>query len=195
MTSASKLKEKLRQNEQARERAVDQYRDNEITLKENEQRAAALVGQIMEQERMMSLEQNELIKTRLDRLNDQQHFNNRQLKALNTTLSDMSDLEALYRTKREEMDRTHQERLKELVKREKTLKNKIKGLNQKYQTLHDEYEALSLKKETKRQTDKFMATLLVVFLAVVLGSWFGFGFVDTLRSIGQWFKGIFKRQT
>lgn len=191
MTSASKLKEKLRQNEQARERAVDQYRDNEITLKENEQRAVALVGQIMEQERMMSLEQNELIKTRLDRLNDQQHFNNRQLKALNTTLSDMSELEALYRTKREEMDRTHQERLKELVKREKTLKNKIKGLNQKYQTLHDEYEALSLKKETKRQADKFMATLLVVFLAVVLGSWFGFGFVDLLRSIGQWFKSLF----
>lgn len=59
MFSASKLKEKLIQNEQTREH-------------------------------MMGLEQSELCKTSFDRLNDQQHFNNRQLKALNTTLSDMS---------------------------------------------------------------------------------------------------------
>ena len=133
----------------------------------------------------------EVIKGSMDRLNHQQLTNNEYLAELNHNLTNMSDLKAIYETKREIMEQNHQEFVRSLESEANRLKGKIKSRKYELKKIEEEYNELSLRKETKKQADKIIVIGLVVFVAVVLGSWLGLGFVDFLRSIGQGFKGLF----
>ena len=191
MDQLSELKDKLQRNVDNRNTAVERYHEADYALSEKEDKLQRKVASLLEKEKMEMASYREVIKGSMDRLNHQQLTNNEYLAELNHNLTNMSDLKAIYETKREIMEQNHQEFVRSLESEANRLKGKIKSRKYELKKIEEEYNELSLRKETKKQADKIIVIGLVVFVAVVLGSWLGLGFVDFLRSIGQGFKGLF----
>lgn len=191
MDHLSDLKNKLERNKDNRNTAVERYHEADYALSEKEDKLQRKVASLLEKEKMEMASYREVIKGSMDRLNHQQLTNNEYLSELNHNLTDMSDLKAIYETKREIMEQNHQEFVRSLESEANRLQGKIKSRKYELKKIEEEYNELSLRKETKKQADKIIVIGLVVFVAVVLGSWLGLGFVDFLRSIGQGFKGLF----
>ena len=191
MDHLSDLKNKLERNKDNRNTAVERYHYADRALSENEDKLKQKVATLLEKERLELATYRELIKGSVDRLNYQQQQNNEYLSELNNNLTDMSDLKAIYDTKREIMEQNHQEFVRSLESEANRLKREIKSRSYDLKKIEEEYNELSLKKETKKQADKIIAISLVGFVSVVLGSWLGLGFVDLLRSIGQGAKSFF----
>lgn len=191
MDHLSDLKNKLERNKDNRNTAVGKYHDADYVLSENEAKLQRKVATLLEKEKMELAMYREIIKSSVDRLNYQQQENNEYLAKLNNNLVDMSDLKAIYATKREIMEQSHEELLKVLEAQENKLKMKIEDRRHELKKLEQEFDELSLRKETKKQVDKMISIVLVAFIAVIIGSWLGLGFVDLLRSIGLGIKDLF----
>lgn len=191
MDHLSDLKNKLERNKDNRNTAVERYHQADHVVSQNEQRLQNKVATLLEKEKMELANYREVIKGSVDRLSHQQETNNEYLAELNHNLTDMSDLTAIYETKREIMEQNHQELLTALESRENKLKRRINKLKDTTKELQEEYDRTSLRLETKKQADKFISIAIIVFAGVVIGSWLGLGFVDILRAIGAWFKGLF----
>lgn len=190
MDQLSELKDKLKQNIENRNTAVELYHEADNTLSEKEDKLQRRVASLLENEKMALASYREIIKGSMDRLNSNQQENNAQIAELMINLKDMSDLKALYETKREIMEQNHQELVKALENEENKLKRRVSKLRETTNELQEEYDQTSLRLETKKQADKFIAITLFVFAAVVIGSWLGLGFVDILKGIGVWVKGF-----
>lgn len=192
MDPLSELKNKLEQNKDNRNTAVERYHEAEHALTERDDKFQRRVAKLLEKEKMELASYRELIKGSVDRLNYQQQTNNEYLAELNHNLTDMSDLKAIYEARREIMEQNHQELLRALESKENKLKRKVKDRSYELKKLEQEFDELSLRKETKKQIDKLIAIGLVVFVAVILGSWLGLGFVDLIRSVGNNIEDFFK---
>lgn len=191
MDHLSEFKNKLEQNKDNRNNAVERYHEADHALREKEDKLQHRVATLLEKEKMELASYRELIKGSVDRLNYQQQSNNEYLSKLNENLADMSDLKAIYETKREIMQRNHQELLTALESEENKLKIKVSKLRETTKELKEEYDQTSIRLETKKQADKIIIIAIFVFIGVVIGSWLGLGFVDVFRGIGDWFKAIF----
>ena len=191
MDQLSELKDKLQRNIDNRNTAVELYHEADNALSEKEDKLQRKVASLLENEKMALASYREIIKGSMDRLNSNQQENNAQIAELMINLKDMSDLKALYETKREIMEQNHQELVKALENEENKLKRRVSKLKETTKELQEEYDQTSLRLETKKQADKFIAIAIIVFAAVVIGSWLGLGFVDILRAIGEWVKGLF----
>lgn len=185
MDHLSELKNKLERNKDNRNTAVERYHEADYTLSEKEEKLQRKVATLLEKEKMELASYREVIKGHMDRLNYQQQENNEYLAELNHNLTDMSDLKAIYETKREIMEQNHQELLIALESEENKLKRRVNQLKETTKELQEEYDRTSLRLETKKQADKFISLGIIVFAAVVIGSWLGLGFVDILRAIGE----------
>ena len=188
MDHLSDLKNKLERNKDNRNTAVERYHYADQALKENEDKLQQKVATLLEKERLELATYRELIKGSVDRLNYQQQQINEYLSELNNNLTDMSDLKAIYDTKREIMDRNHKEFVSTLESEANRLKGKIESHKYELKKLEEEYNKLSLRKETKKYTDKIISISFVVFVAVILGSWLGLGFVEIFKDVYSWFK-------
>lgn len=184
MDQLSELKDKLKQNLDNRNTAVELYHEADNTLSEKEDKLQRRVASLLENEKMALASYREIIKGSMDRLNSNQQENNEQIAELMINLKDMSDLKALYETKREIMEQNHQELVKALESQENKLKRRVSKLKETTKELQEEYDQTSLRLESKKQADKFIAIAIFVFAAVVIGSWLGLGFVDIIRAIG-----------
>ena len=198
MSQSYDFKKKLKDNEERREQALTRKRANEMAISKHEQKAANMVGALLEQERLASLRENELIKSKLDRLSEKQHQNNVEMRALSHSLSDLSDLEAVYARKRTLMEQNYQELKKMrqadellLTERNKELIKQNKKKKEALDKLSEEYDALSLNFEMKKRSHQFVVSVLVVFVGIVLGSILGIPFVDFFRKIFEGIKELF----
>lgn len=191
MDHLSDLKNKLERNKDNRNTAVERYHQADHVVSQNEQRLQNKVATLLEKEKMELANYREVIKGSVDRLSRQQETNNEYLAELNHNLTDMSDLTAIYETKREIMEQNHQELLTALESQENKLKRRVNKLKETTKELQEEYDRTSLRLETKKQADKLIVIVLFVFLGVVIGSWLGLWFVDILRVIGTYIKGLF----
>lgn len=191
MDHLSELKNKLERNKDNRNTAVERYHEADYALSEKEEKLQRKVATLLEKEKMELASYREVIKGHMDRLNFQQQENNEYLAELNHNLTDMSDLKAIYETKREIMEQNHQELVKALESQENKLKRRVSKLKETTKELQEEYDRTSIRLETKKQADKFISIAIIVFAAVIIGSWLGLGFVDLIRGIGGWVKGLF----
>lgn len=191
MDHLSDLKNKLERNKDNRNTVVERYNQADHVVSQNEQRLQNKVATLLEKEKMELANYREVIKGSVDRLSRQQETNNEYLAELNHNLTDMSDLTAIYETKREIMEQNHQELLTALESQENKLKRRVNKLKETTKELQEEYDRTSLRLETKKQADKLIVIVLFVFLGVVIGSWLGLWFVDILRVIGTYIKGLF----
>ena len=190
MDQLSELKDKLQRNVDNRKTAVERYHEADYALSEKEDKLQRKVASLLEKEKMEMASYREVIKGSMDRLNHQQLTNNEYLAELNHNLNDMSDLRVIYETKREIMEQNHQELLIALESQENELKRRVNKLKETTIELQEEYDRTSLRLETKKQAYKFISITIIVFAGVVIGSWLGLGFVDILRVISNWFKGL-----
>lgn len=190
MDHLSDLKNKLERNKDNRNTAVERYHEADYALSEKEDKLQRKVATLLEKERMELASYREVIKGSMDRLNYQQLENNEQLAELNQNLKDTSDLKAFYETKREIMEQNYKELLTALESQENKLKRRVSKLEETTKELEEEYDHASLRLEIKKQANKFISIALIVFAGVVIGSWLGLGFVDTLRVVSNWFKGL-----
>lgn len=190
MDHLSELKQKLEQNKGNRNNALEIYDQADHAVRENELKLQRKVATLLESEKMELASYREIIKGSVDRLNHQQLTNNEYLAELNHNLNDMSDLKALYATKREIMEQNHQELVTALEDEENRLKREICTLQDTNKELNEEYGQMNLKLQIKKQADKLIAITLVVFAAVAVGSFLGIGFVDVIKQIGNWLKDL-----
>ena len=191
MDHLSDLKNKLERNKDNRSTAVERYHQADHVVSQNEQRLQNKVASLLEKEKMELANYREVIKGSVDRLSHQQETNNEYLAELNHNLTDMSDLKAIYETKREIMEQNHQELLIALESEENKLKRRVNKFKETIEELQEEYNQTSLRLESKKQTDKIIIVSLFTFLGVIIGSWLGFGFIDLLKWIGNSVKGLF----
>lgn len=191
MDHLSDLKNKLERNKDNRSTAVERYHQADHVVSQNEQRLQNKVATLLEKEKMELANYREVIKGSVDRLSHQQETNNEYLAELNHNLTDMSDLKAIYETKREIMEQNHQELLIALESEENKLKRRVNKFKETIEELQEEYNQTSLRLESKKQTDKIIIVSLFTFLGVIIGSWLGFGFIDLLKWIGNSVKGLF----
>ncbi|MDE8133649.1 hypothetical protein PT114_08790 [Erysipelothrix rhusiopathiae] len=190
MDHLSEFKNKLEQNKDNRNNAVERYHEADNALREKEDKLQHRVATLLEKEKMELASYRELIKGSVDRLNYQQQTNNEYLAELNHNLTDMSDLKAIYETKREIMEQNHQELLTALESQENELKRRVNKLKETTIELQEEYDRTSFRLEAKKQADRIIIIVMFAFIGVVIGSWLGLGFVDILIDIGAWFKEI-----
>ncbi|NLC48897.1 MAG: hypothetical protein GX762_00815 [Bacteroidales bacterium] len=191
MDQLSELKDKLQRNVDNRNTAVERYHEADYALSEKEDKLQRKVASLLEKEKMEMASYREVIKGSMDRLNHQQLTNNEYLAELNHNLNDMSDLRVIYETKREIMEQNHQELLTALESQENELKRRVNKLNETTIELQEKYDRTSFRLEAKKQADRIIIIVMFAFIGVVIGSWLGLGFVDTLRGIGAWFKDFF----
>ena len=191
MDHLSEFKNKLEQNKDNRNTAVERYHEADHALREKEDKLQQRVATLLEKEKMELASYRELIKGSVDRLNYQQQTNNEYLAELNHNLTDMSDLKAIYETKREIMEQNHKELLMALESEENKLKRRVSKLKESTNELKEEYDRTSIRLEAKKRADKIIIIVLFAFVGVIVGSWLGLGFIDILRGIVAWFKGLF----
>lgn len=191
MDQLSELKDKLQRNVDNRNTAVERYHEADYALSEKEDKLQRKVASLLEKEKMEMASYREVIKGCMDRLNHQQLTNNEYLAELNHNLNDMSDLRVIYETKREIMEQNHQELLTALESQENELKRRVNKLKETTTELQEEYDRTSFRLEAKKQADRIIIIVLFAFIGVVIGSWLGLGFVDLIRGIGGWVKGLF----
>lgn len=190
MDPLSDLKNKLERNKDNRNTAVERYHEADHALSEKEDKLQHRVAILLEKEKMELASYRELIKGSVDRLNYQQQTNNDYLAELNHNLTDMSDLKAIYETKREIMEQNHKELLIALESEENKLKRRVSKLKESTKELKEEYDRTSIRLEMKKRADKIIVIVLFAFVGVVIGSWLGLGFVSLLRSIEQGIKSF-----
>lgn len=191
MDHLSDLKNKLERNKDNRNTAVERYHQADYALSEKEDKLQRKVATLLEKEKMELASYREVIKGSMDRLNYQQQENNEQIAELNQNLKDTGDLKAFYETKRGIMEQNHQELLMALESQENKLKRRVNKLKETTKELQEEYEHTRIRLEAKKQADKILVAAVITFIGVVIGSWLGLGFVDMLRGVGAWFKGLF----
>ena len=160
MDHLTDLKSKLEKNKDIRNRAVERYHEADHALSENEDKLKQKVATLLEKEKLELVGYREVIKDSIDQLNYQQQQNNDFLAELNNNLNDMSDLKAIYETKREIMEQNHQEFVRSLESKENKLKRKINDHSYKLKKIEQEYNELSLRKETKKQLLEKLKSIL-----------------------------------
>lgn len=160
MDHLADLKSKLEKNKDIRNRAVERYHEADHALSENEDKLKQKVATLLEKEKLELVGYREVIKDSIDQLNYQQQQNNDFLAELNNNLNDMSDLKAIYETKREIMEQNHQEFVRSLESKENKLKRKINDHSYKLKKIEQEYNELSLRKETKKQLLEKLKSIL-----------------------------------
>lgn len=191
MDQLDKLKNKLAANLDNRSTAVSTIEKEEIAISENEKKLQNKVSILLEKERLEVESYKELVIGSVDRLNNQMKINNEKIGRLGDSLSDMSDLKRLYEEKNKIMSKTHEELKKALKTEEKDLREQNMKLTKEINQKELEYKDLSLKTEFKKQVDKIIVISVVSFIAVLIGSWLGLGFVDFIQSVIQSIKNFF----
>lgn len=183
MDQLDKLKNKLATNLDNRSIAVSTIEKEEIAISENEKKLQNKVSILLEKERLEVESYKELVIGSVDRLNNQMKINNEKIGQLGDSLSDMNDLKRLYEEKNKIMSKTHEELKKALKSEEKDLREQNMKLTKEITQKEEEYKDLSFKNSFKKQFENILAIILVTFIAVLIGSWLGLGFVEKIRKI------------
>lgn len=185
MDHLSEFKNKLEQNKDNRNNAVERYHEADHALREKEDKLQHRVATLLEKEKMELASYRELIKGSVDRLNYQQQTNNEYLAELNHNLTDMSDLKAIYETKREIMEQNHKELLIALESEENKLKRRVSKLKESTKELKEEYDRISIRLEMKKKADRIIIIFIFAFIGVIIGTWLGLGFSNVIKELGN----------
>lgn len=212
MTSNARLEELKKQvrnasNQQMqiqlqKTRSEETLRSREEEQEENKQEMVQMVRSIFGQSEMAAVKERELLQDKLDRFAYRQTVMNEQLIALNDKLTDTTALQAVYRTKREELELNYQNQKEALQGQLKALEDRIETKNGEIGKLDKEIESKKeenfliekrlkdrkfLERMKKTWLDYWMPMITAGFMAVFLGGFFGWG---TYGIANEFFKGI-----
>lgn len=183
-------------------RTEETLRSREEEQEENHQEMVQMVRSIFGQSEMAAVKERELLQDKLDRFAHRQSVMNEQLIALNDNLTDTTALQAVYRTKRAELEMSYQNQKEALQGQLKALEDRIETKNGEIGKLDKEIESKKeenflieerlknrkfLEKMKKTWLDYWMPMITAGFVAVFLGGFFGWG---TYGIANEFFKGI-----
>lgn len=183
-------------------RTEETLRSREEEQEENHQEMVQMVRSIFGQSEMAAVKERELLQDKLDRFAHRQSVMNEQLIALNDNLTDTTALQAVYRTKRAELEMNYQNQKEALQGQLKALEDRIETKNGEIGKLDKEIESKKeenflieerlknrkfLEKMKKTWLDYWMPMITAGFMAVFLGGFFGWG---TYGIANEFFKGI-----
>ena len=104
--------------------------ENEIAIKEqtsqnNRNEMQQFIRSVVGQSEIANARDRELLQDKLDKFSFKQQQMNEQVTRLNNNISDVTALESLYRTKRDEMEQCYQEERESLTRQNKALEKQI----------------------------------------------------------------------
>ncbi len=104
--------------------------ENEIEIKEqtsqnNRNEMQQFIRSVVGQSEIANARDRELLQDKLDKFSFKQQQMNEQVTRLNNNISDVTALESLYRTKRDELEQCYQEERESLTKQNKALEKQI----------------------------------------------------------------------
>lgn len=192
-----------------RTKEIKSYREQE--KEQNQQEMTQLVRSVFGQSELAAAKERELIQDKLDRFSHRQTIMNNQLIALNDNLTDTMALKAVYEAKREELEMDYQNQKDSLQGQIKHLNERLESKKKHLESLEEDIKAKTIEldeiiAEIKRKNfmrefkktwiDKCFVLILVGFIALIIGGFFGWGIftlVDNIfSSIGELFGSIFQ---
>ena len=104
--------------------------ENEIAIKEqtsqnNRNEMQHFIRSVVGQSEIANARDRELLQDKLDKFSFKQQQMNEQVIRLNNNISDVTALESLYRTKRDELEQCYQQERESLTRQNKALENQI----------------------------------------------------------------------
>lgn len=197
------------QSQRDRTKEIKSYRKQE--QEQNQQEMVQLVRSVFGQSELAAAKERELIQDKLDRFSHRQTIMNNQLITLNDNLTDITSLKAVYEAKREELELDYQNQKDSLQGQIKHLNERLESQKKHLDSLEEDIKTKTIEldeiiAEIKRKTfmrelkktwiDKCFVLILVGFIALIIGGFFGWGIftlVDNIfSSIGEFFGSIFQ---
>ncbi len=117
-------------NQQFQIKQKIESQENEIAIKEqtsqnNRNEMQQFIRSVVGQSEIANARDRELLQDKLDKFSFKQQQMNEQVTRLNNNISDVTALESLYRTKRDELEQCYQEERESLTKQNKALEKQI----------------------------------------------------------------------
>lgn len=190
MSDIDELKDDLSRYKKEYTNKLQKVKNNEEKLNSNEQLMAHYLSQLMGKQYESEAQVRTKIADRLDRLSDQQTVNNDFLAELSSNLNDMSDLKAIYETKRNIMEQNYQELLKELETQRNTVLEQLSDMKEGKTLLEKQLHQITIRKKFITLKNNIIVGSIFLALVFIIASILGFGIVDSFRWLWDWIKKI-----